>query len=136
MTVLDLGHYIKTPQIHSVAFPFRELGPYDKCPVVKPSGDYFRCQAVGGLLDGFGIISGKKRVVVFPKGNAEVQESPFDIIMAVKITGGLKRKKRSHADTHGAQFFVTDVEIIMGKSTAAPFHNAIIGILGGVFGLD
>lgn len=56
--------------------------------------------------------------------------------MTVKVTGSLKWKKRSHANTQGSQLFVTNVEVVMGEAAATLFYDAIVGIIGWVFRLD
>jgi hypothetical protein len=131
VAVLNLRDDIKTPQVHPLTFLIGEFGSYNECPVVKALGDYFGCQTIGCLLDGPGVTGGQKSVIVFSKRNPEMQQFSLDVVMTVEVTGHLKWEKRGHADTHGSQFFVTNVEVVMGKAATMLFYDAIIGVVGG-----
>jgi hypothetical protein len=87
-------------------------------------------------LDGQGVTGGQKSVIVFSKRNPEMQQFSLHVVVSVEVTGHLKWEKRGHADRQGSQFFVTNVEVIMGKAATMLFHDSIIGVDGGKFRLD
>lgn len=115
-------------------FLIGKFGFYNECPVVKALGDYLGCQTIGCLLDNPCVIGEQKSAIVFSRRNPKMQRFSLDVVMTVQVTGHLKWEKRGHADTHGSRFFVTKVEVVIGKAATMLFYDSIIGVVGGKFG--
>jgi hypothetical protein len=129
-TILDLAEGVKTVQVHGLTFPFRELGTQMKGPVIEPILKHFGVQVIGSLLKGLRVRDGQKGIVFFSKGDAPSVQFGFYKVMAVDIIGSLEGKKRTNSQDHGTQGGVTDIEVVMGKTTAGLAKDGVIGIGG------
>src|SRR5882672_4730667 len=55
-------------------------------------------------------------------------------LVPVEVVGGLERKERGDPHHHRAQGFVAEVEVVVREAAALAGEDAVIWILGGVFG--
>ena len=135
-TILDLAERVKPVQVHGLTFPFRELGTQMKGPVIELIFKRFCVQAIGSLLKGLRIRDGQKGIVFFSKGDAPSIQFGFYKVMAVDIIGSLEGKKCTDPQDHGSQDRVTDIEVVMGKTTASLAKDGVIGVGGCKLGGD
>jgi len=129
-TIFDLTEGIKTMQIHHLSFPAGELGTQMKGPVIEAILEHFGGQAVGGLLKALGVRDSQKGIVFLSKRDAPSGQLGFHKVMAVDIIGGLEGEKRTDSQDHGTQDGVTDIEVIMRKTTPRLAEDSVIGIGG------
>ncbi len=133
--VLDLMSGVETVQIHSASLPLGELRPQQKRPVIQALADHLSGKAVGGALEGGGVVNGEEGIVVLSEADLGPVHFLFDEGVAVEIVGGLEREECRHAHHHRPQRFVPQVEIVVHETAALLGQDAVVGIIGGELGL-
>jgi hypothetical protein len=134
--VFDLTDGVEAVKAAALA-PFfgGELWAEDEGPVVDAPLEGGTVEAIGGPLEGPGIRGGNEAVVVLLEGDALAKEFTLDEVVAVAISGDLKREEGANAQDHRAKDFIDDVKVIVGETAALFAQDTVIGILGGVLGL-
>ena len=54
--------------------------------------------------------------------------------VAVEPVGGVKGKERGHPQHDRSQKIIPDIEVVMRETAPLVRQNAIVGVLGGIFG--
>jgi hypothetical protein len=111
-----------------------EFRAEDQGPIVEPPADDLRAQPVCGGLQCGNVVDREEGVVVFAKADLRPLELLFDEAVAVEIVGGLEGEERGHSEDDRAEGFIANVEVVMREAAALVREDAVIGILGGVFG--
>src|SRR5215813_6228040 len=72
-------------------------------------------------------------IVDLAKADLRLPQLLLDETVTIEVIAGLEREERGHPHNHRAEDRVTNVEVIMRKTTALRRQDPVIGILGGVF---
>src|SRR5215470_10643241 len=132
--ILHLTDGVEAPQIHGGALSPGELRTQQQGPTLQALPNHLRRQAVGGGLQGLGILDGQEGVVAFAEGEALPVQFVFDEAVAVQTVRGLKGKEAGHAHDHGAQDGIAQIEVVMREAAALPGEDTIVRVRGGVLG--
>src|ERR1700738_1321091 len=78
--------------------------------------------------------SSTEGVVGLAETDLRALELLLDEAVPVEVVGGLERKERGDPNHHRAQGFVAEVEVVVREAASLAGEDAVIWILGGVFG--
>ena len=134
-TVLYLIEGIMTAQGDCAAILFRKFGTQDQSPIIQTRADDLGTEAIGSGLQRFRIRDGEKGVVVLVETDALALEFPGYKGMTIDPIAGREGEKRTHAKDHGPEYFIANVEIVVGVTRPLPLDDAVARILGRVLGL-
>ena len=81
-----------------------------------------------------GVVDGEEGVVGLAEADLRALQLLLDEAVPVEVVGGLERKERGDPHHHRAQGFVAEVEVVVREAAALAGEDAVIWILGGVFG--
>jgi hypothetical protein len=131
---LDLVERVGAAEIDRGALLLRELWADDEGPVVESLPDDLGIESVGRGLQRGHICGPEKRVVVFPESDPLPLQFPGDDVVPVEVVGGLEGHERTDAEHERSEHFVADVEVVVGVAGPLPRHDAVVRVVGGVFG--
>src|ERR1700704_2075085 len=132
--ILDLGDRVKAREIELLALLGGERRAQDQGPVVEPCTDDLRAEFVGGGLQRGDVVDGEEGVVGLAEADLGALQLLLDEAVPVEVVGGVERKERGDPNHHRAQGFVAEVEVVVREAAALAGEDAVIWILGGVFG--
>src|SRR6266850_1250995 len=132
--ILNLGDRVKAREIELLALLGGELRSQDQGPVVELLADDLRAEFVGGGLQRGDVVDGEEGVVGLAEADLRALQLLLDEAVPVEVVGGLERKERGGPHHHRAQGFVAEVEVVVREAAALAGEDAVIWILGGVFG--
>src|SRR6266550_4359211 len=132
--ILNLGDRVKAREIELLALLGGELRSQDQGPVVELLADDLRAEFVGGGLQRGDVVDGEEGVVGLAEADLRALQLLLDEAVPVEVVGGLERKERGDPHHHRAQGFVAEVEVVVREAAALAGEDAVIWILGGVFG--
>src|SRR6516162_497305 len=79
------------------------------------------------------VVNGHKGVVVLAEADIAMSELMLDEVVAVEVVCGSEGEERGHTHHDRSEYFVVDVEIVVGEAAPLVGKDAIVGVRGGIF---
>ena len=133
--VLDLADGVEAREVHGFSLMLGEFRSKQERPIVEPLSNQSWAEPIGSGLEGLGVGSSHKGVVLFAELGSLAFQFYRDEVMAVEPIGGVKGQEGSHSEHQGSQSGVANIEVVVSEAAAAFAQDLVIRISGSELGL-